>query len=940
LPNAPSPFFLFITTDSTDHNLTDDNDSSSFETDFDLFLHERDKRLADQLDGLTQHMQLGRWLVSAAAAAVHNSFTRQMLHPARTPTYQEGRRVVACALADALHDWYVPLMGIRPLMSDRPTWLGVCDVIEYGQFFNLCAPGQSRRSQRQKRTDAAGPSCAHDAREKSPTTTTSEDTQRRETTEFEPVWVDSHESFIRALEKRFPTAWPAVRHVLRMTSPQSIVLAGGSVMAAIQEEPYRVWLPGSDLDLWIMAPDDVALIDTLRHVLTLLVPRLRRWTLKTTPSVLTFVSPDREHTPCRCSTACRSTNSSSHRPNPKGQKDHHHHHHHHHEEEDDEKEEKVVATSKEDENVVATAEKEEKDITETALNQQDGRVAKTTSAGKDQPSAKRACPPSEGCCCACGQESDRESIQIILTNNRHPVDVISTYGLTYTCAYYDMARKRIMATWGCLWSMMSRYVRPLSNRVTKSFRAKVSAKGFQYYETPDGPERFDIDVASSWDSPAQQTTTEGADATHAPSELDNQCSPKDACSSDEREVFDRDEADEADVGYRILLATGAVMLPIVRFTIPPEDDDPSSVEKNASVGDWPLIRDILAKASFKPFSETPRLRSRRWEDCHGTLRYFGYPLETPMRVNLTHPLKLMFDIRPDRGYLHLCPHNQQHMALAASIYHGGDVIKRQLFDGLLALMNAFPKSGSSSSSSSSSSSALSLPFPSSSSSSLSSSFYKASVSYAQQQSEQAWRCMMISITRSANCKRGAAHGMRIRTDALTNFFDGLTQQRIDLPHENAQRCYALGQLIINQFSVKQHHAKSIDIQNDQSFVPPCDACPKLLPVWMKVETLFVYPGWIHHVLHHLESMASHEIDLSRPRESWLWPPPPSPPSPSRKESWYFFSVFLSFFSFFFHPPPLLFLMPRICFPLCSGTLGHPIPKKTTTTNDDTHEDEE
>lgn len=99
------------------------------------------------------------------------------------------------------------------------------------------------------------------------------------------VGIGSFEHTIRQICPAFAKALLDIDGVLE---PRSVVMAGGAVVNAIQNPKMQHWLPGSDIDLWIVGEDHVARAAAFGRVVDRLFAAAPGCRAKITGSVVTF----------------------------------------------------------------------------------------------------------------------------------------------------------------------------------------------------------------------------------------------------------------------------------------------------------------------------------------------------------------------------------------------------------------------------------------------------------------------------------------------------------------------------------------------------------------------------------------------------------------------------------------------------------------------------
>ncbi|AVK76749.1 hypothetical protein pmac_cds_61 [Pandoravirus macleodensis] len=99
-------------------------------------------------------------------------------------------------------------------------------------------------------------------------------------------------AFEHTIRKICPAFAKALLNIDGVLEPQSVVMAGGAVVNAIQNPKMQHWLPDSDIDLWIVGEDHVARTAAFGRVADKLFAAAPGCRAKITGSVVTFYPPD------------------------------------------------------------------------------------------------------------------------------------------------------------------------------------------------------------------------------------------------------------------------------------------------------------------------------------------------------------------------------------------------------------------------------------------------------------------------------------------------------------------------------------------------------------------------------------------------------------------------------------------------------------------------
>lgn len=173
--------------------------------------------------------------------------------------------LLAAATAAALRDWYEPLIPLGAFV-DRPFSLGLCDVLGDRDGRRFCVRTGSDMD-----------------------------------TPIEPILDPSHSTascfaeneahFVASLASLFPVTWPIVASCLDDGNGR-VVLAGGSVVNAMQAPLLQHHTQGSDLDVWVIGRNDGERRMTFEAAVRHLFERLPHgWRALVEGSVVTFVPP-------------------------------------------------------------------------------------------------------------------------------------------------------------------------------------------------------------------------------------------------------------------------------------------------------------------------------------------------------------------------------------------------------------------------------------------------------------------------------------------------------------------------------------------------------------------------------------------------------------------------------------------------------------------------
>jgi len=198
------------------------------------------------------------WTVIDAAKGVRGAYSHRCLLAGAQPG------LLSTVIAAVMRDWYQPLMASGPFLT-RPTEFGFCNAL-----------------------DLAVASCfliAYDTLEAN----AEEDDQHDQACEA-PCFVGDHDEFCASLARDFGRSWAAVERCLSACGA-NLVLAGGSVVNAMQAPFLQHHEASSDLDLWIVGSNETERRSTFDRAVAIMfdtLPATDGWRARTQGSVVTF----------------------------------------------------------------------------------------------------------------------------------------------------------------------------------------------------------------------------------------------------------------------------------------------------------------------------------------------------------------------------------------------------------------------------------------------------------------------------------------------------------------------------------------------------------------------------------------------------------------------------------------------------------------------------
>ena len=199
------------------------------------------------------------WRVVEAADKVRTTHSHRCL----LANAQPG--LLSTVVATIMRDWYQPLTAASPFLAS-PTAFGFCNVLDSAAPARFLVAVDATPDNRDE-SDGAPPSASE-----------------------MPCFVGDHDLFCSSLEHDFGQVWTAVQQCL-VECGANIVLAGGSVVNAMQAPFLRHHTPSSDLDLWVVGGSETARRGAFDHAVAILFDALsieRGWMARIQGSVVTF----------------------------------------------------------------------------------------------------------------------------------------------------------------------------------------------------------------------------------------------------------------------------------------------------------------------------------------------------------------------------------------------------------------------------------------------------------------------------------------------------------------------------------------------------------------------------------------------------------------------------------------------------------------------------
>lgn len=203
--------------------------------------------------------------------------------------------LLSLATATALRDWHQVVVLASP-HTQRPFALSHCNLLDRVWSTRLrvrCAADAQNDTGHGSPVDTVREAEEDNVRETK---------RRRSAGSHMGIIVDSKASFEAALRSAFARTADVVLELVKFLIPDTdphghtftagVVLAGGCVVEAVQQEPLRAHLSDSDMDLWVVGETSRARRHAFRSIVETLFRELPDHAVTVRGSVVTFALPD------------------------------------------------------------------------------------------------------------------------------------------------------------------------------------------------------------------------------------------------------------------------------------------------------------------------------------------------------------------------------------------------------------------------------------------------------------------------------------------------------------------------------------------------------------------------------------------------------------------------------------------------------------------------